>query len=172
MPSTSLGTMPLNNGTSRIPTGLVSIFFTDIRAMGRCPCSQSATFCQACLDAGADRYMTKRAFPDPPAASVKELGSDANPHYPWLSTTKPPFPYVKPADIMPPTAVEAEFGIKRDIHQLPVVPVRSCSAPVTLAKGVHQPPAKVKIGPFLRTSGSNAPAVIGTMGPPPRPTKK
>lgn len=73
---------------------------------------------------------------------------------------------------MPPTALEAEFGIKRNIHKLPVVPVRSLSAPITLAKGVHQPPAKVKVVPYLHPAKPHSSAVIGTMGPPPRPTEK
>ena len=155
-------TMPhRTNATDRI-----HIFFTDIRAMGRCPCYKSTT-CQACLDAGADRYMIKATLPKPPpTAPAEQLGPDGNPHYPLLSTTAPPLPYVRPADVMVPTALEAESAIKCNLSKMPVAPVCSCSAPVTLEKGVYHPPAIVKVGPSLYSSEPHSSALMVGMTPP------
>lgn len=159
--------MPHNDGTGR-----THVFVTDIRAMGRCPCYKSTT-CQACLDSGADRYMIKRAALDPPtAAPTQELIPDGNPHYPLLSTTAPPLPYVKPANVMEPTALEAEPTIIRDTIFLPVARVRSCSAPVTLEKGVCHPPAMIRVGHILHSSATDSSSLMVSMDPPPRPTEK
>lgn len=156
-------TMPYNDGTGRAHV------FTDIRAMGQCP----STTCEACSDSGADRYMIKRAISDPPAAApTKDLIPDGNPHYPLLLIAAPPLPYVKPANVMEPTASEAESAVKRDTSFLPVARVRSCSAPVTLEKGVCHLPAMIKVGPILHSSTPHPSAFMSSMGPPPRPAKK
>jgi hypothetical protein len=147
-----------------------------IREMGRCPITLSGAFCQDCSDAGADRHILKRAFPDPMATPMEELNISANYAYPLLSITEPPLPFVRPADVMPPTAIEvameADPRITLNTNNLPVVTIKSVSNPVVLTKGTYKLPDKVVVGgPLQRPAVATAPT-LGTMGPPPRPAKK
>ncbi|GAB7324650.1 hypothetical protein MBLNU13_g08529t1 [Cladosporium sp. NU13] len=134
--------------------------------MGRCPVAESGATCLACLNAGADRHLVKRALSDPKALPIRALNISVNPHYPLLSTAQHPLPFVRPADVMPPTAMEAEFGLAIDKSNLPFVTTKSLSAPVVLNNGTHQLPTRVSIGLMLQSP------VEGAMGPPPRPVKK
>ena len=143
-----------------------SLLEIGLRQMGRCPVAASGATCRACLDAGADRHLIKRALPDPKALHIRTLNISVNPHYPLLSTAQYPLPFVRPADVMPPTAMEAEFGLASGKNNLPFVTTKSLSAPVVLKSGTYQLPTRVSIGPMLQSP------VDGTMGPPPRPVKK
>ena len=182
-PSLQILSQTLNNTISRISStsatmpekgvhkpGLLEV---GIRAMGRCPISVSGATCQACTDAGADRHLVKRVLPDPEALPTRALNISVNPHYPLLSTVQHPLPFVRPADVMPPTALEADFGIASDHNNLPVVTTQSLSAPVVLKNGTYQTPSRVFIGTMLQSPVSQPTSpVAGTMGPPPRPVKK
>lgn len=150
-----------------------SLLEVGLRAMGRCPVTASGAICLACLDAGADRHVVKKAPPDPKALPTRALNISVHPHYPLLSTAQQPLPFVGPANVMPPTAMEAEFGLASGNNNLPVVTTKSLSAPVVLKNGTYQPPNKVVIGALLQSpvSQPNSP-IAGTMGPPPRPMKK
>ena len=140
-----------------------------LRAMGRCPIAASGLTCLTCLKADADRHLVKRAaLPDPKPLPIQALNISVNPHYPLLSTVQHPQPFVRPADVMPPTAIEAEFGLASN-SKLPVVTTKSLSAPVVLKNGTHRPPERISIGPLLQSPVS---PVAGAMGPPPRLVKK
>jgi hypothetical protein len=139
-----------------------------LRAMGRCPVAASGGTCLTCLKAGADRHLVKKAPPDLKPLPIQALNISVNPHYPLLSTVQHPQPFVRPADVMPPTAMEAEFGLASGSN-LPVVTTKSLSAPVVLKNGTHQLPSRISIGLLLQSPVS---PVAGTMGPPPRPVKK
>lgn len=145
-----------------------SLLEVGLRAMGCCPVAASGAICLACLKAGADRHLVKRAPPDLKPLPVKALNISVNPHYPMLSTVQHPQPFVKPADLMPPTAMDAEFGLASNSN-LPIVTTKSLSAPVALKNGTHRPPDRISIGPLLQSPVS---PVAGAMGPPPRPLKK
>lgn len=150
-----------------------SLLEIGLRQMGRCPVAASGATCRACLDAGADRHLVKRAPPDPKALPIRTLNISVNPHYPLLSTAQHPLPFVRPADVMPPTAMEAEFGLASGKNNLPFVTTRSLSAPVVLKSGTHQLPTRVSIGPMLQSPVSQPTTPVdGTMGPPLRPVKK
>jgi hypothetical protein len=144
-----------------------------LRAMGRCPVAASGAHCPACLHAGADRHIVKRPPPDPKALPTRALNISVHPRYPLLSTAQQPLPFVRPADVMPPTAMETEFGLASKNNNLPVVTTKSLSAPAVLKNGTHQMPSRVSIGPLLQSpvSQPNSP-IAGTMGQPPRPVKK
>jgi hypothetical protein len=144
-----------------------------IREMGRCPITLSGAFCQACSDSDADRHILKRAFPNPMATPASELNISVNHCYPLLSTVEPPLPFVRPADVMPPTAMEAGPGVTRNMNKLPVVTMKSVSSPVVLDKENYRMPDKVVVGePLQRPAVATAPT-IETMGPPPPgPLKK
>lgn len=150
-----------------------SLLEIGLRQMGRCPVAASGATCRACLDAGADRHLIKRALPDPKALHIRTLNISVNPHYPLLSTAQHPLPFVRPADVMPPTAMEAEFGLASGKNNLPFVTTKSLSAPVVLKSGTYQLPTRVSIGPMLQSPVSQPTTPVdGTMGPPPRPVKK
>jgi hypothetical protein len=147
-----------------------------IREMGRCPITLSGAFCQDCSDAGADRHILERAFPDPMATPMEELNIGVNHAYPLLSVTEPPLPFVRPADVMPPTAMEfameADPRITRSTNKLPVVTMKSVSNPVVLDKGNYRMPDKVVVGKSLQRPAVTTAPTLGTMGPPPRPVEK
>lgn len=141
--------------------------------MGRCPMTASGATCFACLEAGADRRLVKQAPPDPKPLPIPALNISVNPQYPLLSTVQHPLPFVRPADVMPPTATEAEFGLASDQNNLPFVTTKTLSAPVVLKNGTHQLPTRVSIGPMLQSPVSQpTTSTDGAMGPPPRPEKK
>lgn len=108
-----------------------SLLEVGLRAMGRCPVAASGATCFACLKAGADRHLLKRAPPDLKPLPVQALNISVNPHYPMLSTLQHQQPFVRPADVMPPTAMDAEFGLASNSN-LPVVTTKSLSTPVAL----------------------------------------
>jgi hypothetical protein len=150
-----------------------SLLGVGLRAMGRCPVAASGVTCRACLNAGADRHIVKRALPDRKPLPIRALNISVHPHYPLLSTGQQPLPFVRPADVMPPTATEAEFGLASDNNNLPIVTTKPLSAPVVLKNGTHQMPSRVSIGPLLQSPVSQPTTPIaGTMGPSPRPVKK
>jgi hypothetical protein len=143
-----------------------------IREMGRCPITLSGASCQECSDAGADRHILNRTFPDPMATPMEELNISANYAYPLLSITEPPLPFVRPADVMPPTAMEADPRITLNTNNLPFVTMKSVSNPVVLTKGTYKLPDKIIVGePLQRPAVATAPT-RGSMGPPPLPVKK
>jgi hypothetical protein len=142
-----------------------SLLEVGLRAMGRCPVAASLATCRACLDAAADRHIVKRRPPDLKALPLQALNISVHPHYPLLSTAQHPLPFVIPAEVMPPTAMEAEFGLASDNNNLPVVTTKSLSAPVVLKNGTHQTPSRVSIGPLLKSPVSQPTTPIaGTMG--------
>jgi hypothetical protein len=143
-----------------------------IREMGRCPITLSGAFCQECSDAGADRHILKRAFPDPMATPMEELNISSNYAYPLLSIIEPPLPFVRPADVMPPTAMEADPRITLNTNNLPVVTMKSVSNPVVLTKGTYKLPDKVVVAAPLQLPAVATAPTGGTMGPPPLPVKK
>jgi hypothetical protein len=144
-----------------------------IREMGRCPITLSGAFCQACSDAEADRHILKRAFPYPIATPTSELNISVNRCYSLLSTVEPPLPFVRPADVVPPTAMEAGLDVTHNTNKLPVVTMKSVSNPVVLDKGNYRMPDKVVVGEPLKRPAVAAAPTRGTMGPPPPgPLKK
>lgn len=160
------------NVISRRPTVVVSRRAMGLPEMGRCPITLSGASCDACSAADADRHIKKRVLPDPKATPTRELNIGVNPHYPLLSTTQPPLPFVRPADVMPPSALEEGHGIAQNTNNLPVLTSGSFSAPVTLTKGTHQLPDRLVIGALVQSPAPKTPIAPGTMGPPPRPVKK
>lgn len=150
-----------------------SLLDVGLDQMGRCPVAALGATCLACLNAGADRHLVKKAPPHPKPLPIRALNISVNPHYPLLSTAQHPLPFVRPADVMPPTALEAEFGLASDKNNLPFVTTKTLSAPVVLKNGIHQLPTRVSIGPMLQSPVSQPTTPIdGTIGPPPRPSKK
>jgi hypothetical protein len=150
-----------------------SLLEVGLRAIGRCPVAASGATCRVCLNAAADRHIVKRPPPDPKALPIRALNISVHPHYPLLSTAQQPLPFVRPADVMPPTAMEAEFGLASDNNNLPVVTIKSLSASVVLKNGTYQMPSRVSIGPLLQSPVSQPTTPIArTMGQPPRPVKK
>lgn len=150
-----------------------SLLEVGLREMGRCPNSAPGVPCTACLKAGADRYLVKRPLPNPKPLPTRALSISVNPHYPLLSTVQHPLPFVRPVDVMPPTALETDFGLPSGHNNLPVATTKSLSAPVVLKNGTYQLPNRVTIGPMLQSPVSQPTTPIdGTMGPPPRPVKK
>ena len=147
---------------------------TGLLELGDCPVSASEATCHACSDAGADRHVVKRtATPDPKAMPPRSFNICVNPNYPLLSTTQPPLSFVRPADVMPPTAMEAEFGISCNKNNHPVVTPKSLSAPLVVTKGTYRPPRRVFIWTLLQPPvPQTCIATTGTMGPPLRPVKK
>jgi hypothetical protein len=143
-----------------------------LREMGSCPVSASGATCRACSDAGADRHMVKRTLPVPKAMPTRAFNISVNPHYPLLSTAQAPLPFVKPADVMPPTSTEADLSLACGKNNLPVVTSKSLSAPVVLQAGMYRMPDRVVIGTLLQSPVPRVfTALTGTMGPPPRPVK-
>lgn len=141
--------------------------------MGRCPVAASGATCLACLNAGADGHIVKKAPPDSKPLPIRARNISVNPHYPLLSTVQQPMPFVRPADVMPPTAMETEFGLVSANNNLPFVTTKTLSAPVVLKNGTHQLPTRVSIGPMLQPPVSQPTTPVdGTMGPPTRPMKK
>jgi hypothetical protein len=143
-----------------------------IREMGRCPIAPSGGFCQTCSDSGAGHHILKRSFPDPMATPASELNISVNHCYPLLSTVEAPLPFVRPADVMPPTAMEANPAVTRNMNMLPVVTMKLVSNSVVLDKGNYRMRDKVVVGqPLQRPAVATAPT-LGIMGPPPLPVKK
>ena len=107
----------------------LSLLEVGLRQMGRCPVAASGATCLACLNAGADRHFVRRALSDPKAPPIGALKISVNSHYPLLSTAQHPLPFVRPADVMPPTAMEAELGLASDKNNLPFVTATSLPHP-------------------------------------------
>ena len=150
-----------------------SLLEVGLREMGRCPNSAPGVPCTACLKAGADRHFVKIPTFNPKPLPTRALNISVNPHYPLLSTVQHPLPFVRPVDVMPPTALETDFGLPSGHSNLPVATTKSLSAPVVLKNGTYQLPNRVTIGPMLQSPVSQPTTPIdGTMGPPPRPVKK
>jgi hypothetical protein len=83
------------------------------------------------------------------------------------------FTFVRLADVVPPTAMEAGLAVTRNTNKLPVVTMKSVSNPVVLDKGNYRMPDKVVVGEPLKRPAVAAAPTRGTMGPPlPGPMKK
>jgi hypothetical protein len=144
-----------------------------LQDMVRCPVSASGATCRACSRAGADRHMVEKAPPDAKAMPTRAFNVSVNPHYPLLSLSQAPLPFVRPANVMPPTPTEAEFGLACNGNNMPVVTSKSLCAPVVLQNGICRMPDRVVIGMQLQSQVSRTrTAIAGTMGPPPRPARR
>lgn len=143
-----------------------------LREMGECPVSASGAICRTCFDANADRHMVKRALSEPKAMPRWALNISVNPHYPLLSNAHSPLLFVRPADVMPPTATEAEFGAASHDNNLPVMTLKSLSARITLKTSTRQPLGSVAIGTPVQPPATGTIAPTGKMGSPSRLVKK